>query len=65
MRLQYKDKNVNNNDKISTDEVTTKDVRKPNEETETNPKSNQEIESKKQLMSRLSRILKILMSPMT
>ena len=28
------------------DEVTTKDVKKPNEETETTPKSNQEIESK-------------------
>ena len=29
MRLQYKEKNVNNNDKISIDEVTTTDVRKP------------------------------------
>ena len=29
LRLQYKEKNVNNNDKISIDEVTTTDVRKP------------------------------------
>ena len=43
MRLQYKEKNVNNNDKISIDEVTTTDVRKPNEETETKRNKIKEI----------------------
>ena len=43
LRLQYKEKNVNNNDKISIDEVTTTDVRKPNEETETKRNKIKEI----------------------
>ena len=43
LRLQYKEKNVNNNDKISIDEVTTTDVRKPNKETKTKRNKIKEI----------------------